>query len=258
MRIALSHYSVFHGWRAGEFPLETFARAAADWGFDAIETLDVMLPEDRGTIRWEALALPVAAISITNNPFGDESAARQKVLAGALDAAASGASHWRVYAGDANPPPTDATLRAIEHLHLILDVAPAGVRVCLENHGQCFATPDQLLPILQSFEGQLALNFDTANWLLREVSPVAAAEALQPHVGMIHAKDFRVDPAGWIPGDDGQTYVGCDLGDGSADVAACIAHLHAQTDLISVEYEGTERPEIALPRAVQFLKGLLS
>jgi sugar phosphate isomerase/epimerase len=120
----------------------------------------------------------------------------------------------------------------------------AGVQLVLENHnhGGFIQTADDVLAIFQAVGSPaLALLLDTGNYL-DGLASIRRTAGLARHV---HAKFRRVGP-------DGR--------DAFVDHAAVVTELDrvGYAGCLSIEYEGEEAPETAVPRAVAYLKHLLA
>ena len=120
----------------------------------------------------------------------------------------------------------------------------AQVRLVMENHnhGGFVQTADDVLAIFAAISSPaLALLLDTGNYL-DGFESIRRTARLARHV---HAKFRRVGP-------DGR--------DGLVDHEAVIAELRqvGYQGCLSVEYEGEEAPETAVPRAVAYMRRVLA
>jgi sugar phosphate isomerase/epimerase len=87
--------------------------------------------------------------------------------------------------------------RVLPYWTELLDYATnvGNARICLELHAQqaVFNVPT-LLRLHDELGGGVAANLDPSHLLWMGADPIAAAEALGPLVGHVHAKDARVEP----------------------------------------------------------------
>ena len=241
---------------AGRLALGDFIRICGDeLGLRAVELEDAHIgeptPARLDELRAAALRhrLEIVDVALMNN-FGVADAAKRQaeaVRTGAWITASRrlGSRFLRTFAGW---PEGDRAARWPDMLAALRGVTAAaereGVRLVLENHnhGGFVQTADDVLAIFEAVGSPaLALLLDTGNYL-DGLASIRRTASLARHV---HAKFRRVGP-------DGR--------DAGVDHAAVVAELGrvGYAGCLSVEYEGEEAPETAVPRAVAHLKDLLA
>jgi sugar phosphate isomerase/epimerase len=241
---------------AGRLTLEDFLRLCGEeLGLRAVELEDAHIgeptPARLDAVRAAATRhrLEIVNIALMNN-FGLADDARREAEVVRTEAwiAASrrlGSHFLRTFAGW---PEGEHAVRWPAMLVALRRVTAAaeraGVRLVLENHnhGGFVRTAADVLAIVKAVPSPaLALLLDTGNYL-DGLASIHRTVNLARHV---HAKFRRVGP-------DGQ--------DASVDHAAVIGELRRvhYAGCLSVEYEGEEAPETAVPRAVAHLRRLLA
>ena len=143
--------------------------------------------------------------------------------------------------------------------------AEYGVTVCIEDFGgrpEFSSRSEHCLEILAHANSSLPrLNFDNGNVLLGDERPLDALEFFKPHLIHVHIKDFQLrthDKKTSLCSISGLQYQNCKLGDGAAEVAACIRRLH------EIGYQGWLSVEISagnlawIRQEVEFVANILS
>jgi sugar phosphate isomerase/epimerase len=241
---------------AGRITLVDFIRICGEeLGLEAVELEDAHIgsptPERLAELRRAAdrHRLEIVNIALMNN-FGladlDKRRAEEARTGQWMAASRQlGARFLRTFAGW---PEGDRTARwpaMLEALRAVtLRAEREGVRLVMENHnhGGFVQTADDVLAIMDAVRSpSLALLLDTGNYL----DGLASIRRTAPLARHVHAKFRQVGP-------DGQ--------DALVDHAPVIAELRqaGYRGCLSIEYEGEEAPESAVPRAVAHLKRLLA
>lgn len=201
----------------------------------------------------------------------------QKIRFGVDEARQFGAKVVRVFAGDVHGDLTfDQARRWIVEglVEASLYAAEHDVKLALENHGSLAGRGEQVRGIItdvrERLEGlgdmgqvtsdtavaTLGANPDTGNFLLVNQPSHEAIKHVADLAYMVHFKDFAPAPPGHAgfayEALNGDKFVGTAVGEGTVDLAACIAGLKRGgfDGWLSVEYEGEEDPLTAVPRSI--------
>ncbi|MER3496398.1 MAG: hypothetical protein C4320_06165, partial [Armatimonadota bacterium] len=259
MTLGVSMWSYVHAWRAGNFGIADFIRAAQETGVESVELLDFFYrnPQDPWSDsatpaliaagRSEAHAalretgLKVAVFSVANDFAKADPAEREgelaKIAFGIAEAQEYEANIVRVFAGDVKPGVSFHEARSwiVEGLTAASRLAEgAGIRLALENHGSLAGQADQVYALIQDVRAgsgtdALGANPDTGNFLVVDADPVASVRKLAPLATMVHFKDFaRVgQEEESYRSVSGQGLAGRAVGEGDVDLAGCVAALRA-------------------------------
>jgi len=257
MYLGCSSESYSQALGAGRLSLADFVRLAGEeqLGLAAVELEDAHIgsptPERLAELRAAADRQPLEIVNIAlMNNFGVADPNRRRAeetRTGAWMAASRhlGTRYLRTFAGW---PEGDRTARWDGMLEALRHVARRaereGIQLVMENHnhGGFVQTAADVLAILDAVRSpSLALLLDTGNYV-DGMASIRRTAGLARHV---HAKFRRVGPDG---------------ADALVDHAAVIAELRkaGYRGCLSIEYEGDEAPETAVPRAVAHLKRLLA
>ncbi|HRF58659.1 MAG TPA: sugar phosphate isomerase/epimerase family protein [Fimbriimonadaceae bacterium] len=282
MRLGVSMWSYVQAYKEGRIDIPGFIREAQRIGAEGVELLDFFAPNpaaDREAAK-AALAetgLVCGVFSVGQNfarPSVEErQAALDRVKFGVDEAVALGAGTVRVFAGDVSEGITFDEARGwiIEGLAEGSRYAhDHGVRLALENHGSLAGRSDQVKGIIEDVRAAcgndaLGANPDTGNFLLVGQASHEAILDVAPYAYMVHFKDFTPAPAdheGWAYTSlSGDKFVGTAIGEGSVDLAQCVAALKAAgfDGWLNVEYEAEEDPftgvERSMATARRFVEG---
>ncbi|MBS1720240.1 MAG: sugar phosphate isomerase/epimerase [Armatimonadetes bacterium] len=281
MKLAVSMWSYFRTWRAGDFSIPDFIRTAKVAGAEGVELLDffykgigsdkpVVLTEadvaPERAAALEALAetgLPCPIFSVGQNFAKADPAAREievaKIRFGVDEALHYGAGVVRVFAGDLHGDLTFDTTRQwiIEGLTAGANYAHEhGVKLALENHGKLAGRGDQVRSIIEDVRAAcghdtLGANPDTGNFLLVNQPSHVAIEEVASLAYMVHFKDFNLGDGPFVAL-DGTVFQGAAVGEGVVELETCIRLLKESgyDGWLSVEYEGEEDPMTAVPRSL--------
>ena len=283
MKLAISMWSYFRVWREGRMDIPSFVREAKRAGAEGVELLDFFynepgaprtelfldaaLEEKRDAVHeaLEETGLPVPIFSVANNFAKPSDEARKiegdKIEFGVREAARYGARTVRVFAGDLSDGigPEEAMGWIVEGLAKASIYAhEMGVSLALENHGRLAGRSSQVLDIVERVRQSagndaLGANPDTGNFLLVDETSAQAVAAVAPIAKMAHLKDFARGEGPFVA-DSRIAYRGVALGEGEADVEACLAALRSAgfDGWTSLEYEGDEDPLQTVPRSVGY------
>lgn len=272
MKLGLSVWSYAKAWKSGAMDIPAFIREAARLGADGVELLDVFWRDrerEQDTVL-DALRdtnLPVCAYSVSNDFALPDRANQLQIVTEGVDTAVQfGAPIVRVFAGNfmGGMDTNAALVHCVEGLSDAAAYAQQhGVTLALENHGRLAGRSDQIAFLLDAVNSPaLCASPDTANFLLVHECPHDAVDVLAPRAAYAHLKDFRLvmdnDPHGAFVSIDDAKYAGVALGEGDVDLADCVQSLKAAgTEWVSVEYEGHEDPQTAVPRCMANARALL-
>lgn len=285
MKTSVSSYSFAYAIRnLGETQLSVMAKAK-EYGFDAIEFTDLTPPEGVTQedyalqLRAEAdkLGLEISGYSIGADLLvgsnGDLDAEVERVkkqvdVAALLKApvmrhdAASGkfpeGSNYRGFA--------DTLDRLAEGCRRITEYAATkGVRTAVENHGYFAQDSDRVERLVLAVGNKnFGLQVDMGNFLCADENPVLAVSRCAPYAVNAHAKDFLLksgqedQPEGFFQTRGGNYLRGTVIGHGVVPVKQCVAILKraGYDGYLTLEFEGTERLDFALPAGSRLLRKL--
>jgi len=277
MKISVSMWSLHKYWYSKEMNVMGFLEWAAATRVPSVELLNIFwqdiqteLPQ---VVRFcQDNGLTVAAYDATNNFVqGDEDrreAEIRRVLWDIEVARALGAPVVRVFSGDAHQGIAFGQAKGwiVEGLRRAAQYAERRqVRLALENHGLFAGRSEQVEEILDAVGSPaLTANIDTANFLLVDDDPLAAARRLARRTGHVHFKDFRE-----IGADDqgtaytalsGKRFKGTIAGEGQVPFGEIIRELRraGYQGALSVEFEGREEPKEGTAASFLALQKLLA
>jgi sugar phosphate isomerase/epimerase len=268
--LAVSTYSYWH-FRTEKYPIEKVIEEAAALGFDGVEILHrQMASEDPAYVNGlkkaafrHGLAIPM--LSIHQDFVTPDPAERQKDIdhtKRCIELAAQlGAGAIRLNSGRWNTiksfddlmkvkgeePPIaghteeEAFKWVSDSIHACLPAAEkAGVLLALENHWGLTTRPENLLRIYKAVNSPwLVINMDTGNFA---TDPYAGIEMLAPHASIVQAKTYY----------GGGEWYTLDLD--YARIAAILRKANFQ-GWVSLEMEGKEAPQTAVPKSFEVLSG---
>lgn len=269
VRLAVSTYSYWH-FRGERYPVEKVIEDAARLGFDGVEILHrQMTDESRPYVnRLKQLAfdngLALVMLSIHQDFVSPDAAERQKAIdhtTRCLELAARlgipairlNSGRWGTIQsfdelmkvkGDEPPLPgytlEDALGWCVSSIEACLPTAEReGVLMALENHWGLTTSVDTLLRIHRMVDSPwLGLNMDTGNY---PGDPYEGIARLAPHADIVQAKTYY----------GGGEWYTLDLDYGRI---AGILREAGYTGWVSLEMEGKEAPETAVPKSLAVLR----
>ncbi|MBS1706996.1 MAG: sugar phosphate isomerase/epimerase [Armatimonadetes bacterium] len=276
MKLGVSMWSYVHAWKAGKIDIPGFVHEAKRIGADGVELLDFFYKdrEKEPALIQKALeetGLPVATFSVAQNfakpdPL-DRKAELGKIEFGVNEAVRYGAKVVRVFAGDvaADSPINfdDARNWIVEGLAEASVYAESnGIKLALENHGKLAGRSDQVKGIIEDVRVRsgvqaLGANPDTGNFLLVGQPSHEAIRDVAKYANMVHFKDFTPAPEGFdgfaYGALDGSKFIGTAIGEGSVNLAECVAALKSAgfEGWLNVEYEAEEDPFTGVTRSIE-------
>jgi L-ribulose-5-phosphate 3-epimerase len=268
-RIAVSTYSYWH-FRTERYPIEKVIENAARLGFDGVEVLHRQMAEESPAylnklknLAWQhGLSLPM--LSIHQDFVHPDAAERNKNIAHTercIDLAAQmgipavrlNSGRWKTIKSfddlmkvKGNEPPLpgysleDAFRWCVESIRACLPRAEkAGVVLALENHWGLTTDIDMLLRIWREVSSPwLGINADTGNF---PGDPYEGIAKLAPHASIVQAKTYY----------GGGEWYTLDL---DYRRIAGILKKAGFRGWISLEMEGKESPETAVPKSLAVLR----
>jgi len=268
-RIATSTYSYWH-FKTEKYPIERVIENAAKLGFDGVEILHRQMAEESTAYcnRLKQLAfkhgLALPMLSIHQDFVHPDIAERRKHIAHTekcIDIAAQlgipairlNSGRWKTIKSfddlmkvKGNEPPLpghtneDAFKWVVESIRACIPHAEkAGVAMALENHWGLTTDIDLLLRIFREVNSPwLVINADTGNF---PGDPYEGIAKLAPHAAIVQAKTYY-GGGEWYTLNLDYKRIAKILRDGG---------FHGW---VSLEMEGKESPEIAVPKSLQVLR----
>ncbi len=280
MKTAISSYSFQHAIHRGEETQHSIIAKAKAMGLDAIEFIDLCPPEGISeedyavSLRDEAAKenIAIAAYTVGADLLRDDLDAEVERLCRKVDVAVLlGAKLLRHDATFQNPPEGwDAVLpRLAEGCRRVTEYAARrGVKTMVENHGLFCQDSVRVESLCRTVDHEnFGLLVDTGNFLCVDEAPEEAVARCAPYAFHVHIKDFIRKTAeegcpsdGWIVTRGGNFLRGTVAGHGIVPIARCIAALKAAgyDGIVSLEFEGWEHLDEALPHGVAFLKKVIA
>ncbi len=269
IRLAVSTYSYWH-FRTERYPIERVIENAARLGFDGVEILHRQMAEESpaymNKLKRQAfsLGLDLVMLSIHQNFVSPKAEERKKNVdhtKRCIDLASQmgipairlNSGRWNTIRSfdelmkvKGNEPPLagftndDAFQWCIESIQECLPHAErAGVVLALENHWGLTTKPEGVLRIHKAVGSPwLGVNMDTGNY---DGDPYPQIEMLAPVATIVQAKTYY----------GGGEWYTLDL---DYPRIAGILRRHGFRGYVSLEMEGKENPETAVPKSLEVLR----
>ncbi|MDZ4802542.1 MAG: sugar phosphate isomerase/epimerase family protein [Bryobacteraceae bacterium] len=269
LRLAVSTYSYWH-FKTEKYPIEQVMVNAAKLGFDGVEILHRQMsgesPAYLNKLKQQAfkLGLSLPMLSIHQDFVSPEQSVRQENIEHTercIDIAAQlgipairlNSGRWKTIKSfddlmkvKGNEPPLegysadDAFNWCVDSIRACLPrAAKAGVTLCLENHWGLTTSIETLLKIWRAVDSPwLGINADTGNF---PGDPYEGIGKLAPHATIVQAKTYY----------GGGEWYTLDL---DYKKIAGILRAAGYRGWISLEMEGKESPETAVPKSYSVLK----
>jgi sugar phosphate isomerase/epimerase len=256
MKISCCGYSFRQYLKDGGMSLEDFLDKAVEMGIDGVELTAYYFPTTEtdylSKLKREVFlrGLDISGTAVGNNFCQADPQRRREQIEMVkrwVDISYHlGAPCMRVFAGGVPEGHTeeeafgwvvDALRECVEY------TAPKGVILALENHGGITSTADQVLKIYNAVSSEwLGINLDTGNF---RADPYNEIAKVAPYAVTTHAKTDIYNPQ------TGKRE--------KADFARIsdILREAGYRGYISIEYEEAEDPMTAVPRFVEYLKGVI-
>lgn len=274
MQVGVSMWSYVGHYQAGKMDVLGFLDAAGKLGADGVELLFCFWKDKadelpKAKAKAAELGIKIASYAISNDQTSEDPAERKRQVEGIKEgvdtAVALGTDRVRVFSGHSKTVAFETGLQwIVEGLAEGAKYAEEkGVVLCLENHGVLAGTGEQVKTILDRVGSPaLKANPDTGNFLLVNENPVDAIRIVAPLAGNVHFKDFRAakpeETDHVYEGLNGARVVGTAIGEGDVDLPAVVKLLAdaGYDGFLTVEYEGVEDPDTAMPRSVAYARGV--
>lgn len=269
LRLAVSTYSYWH-FKTEKYPIEQVMENAAKLGFDGVEILHRQMsgesPAYLNKLKQQAfkLGLALPMLSIHQDFVSPDQAVRQQNIEHTercIDIAAQlgipairlNSGRWKTVKsfddlmkvkGDEPPlegfTANDAFNWCVDSIRACLPrAAKAGVTLCLENHWGLTTSIETLLKIWRAVDSPwLGINADTGNF---PGDPYEGIGKLAPHATIVQAKTYY----------GGGEWYTLDL---DYKKIAGILRSAGYRGWISLEMEGKESPDTAVPKSFSVLK----
>lgn len=268
-RIAVSTYSFWH-FRTDKTPIETCIDKAAEMGFDGVEILEVQMADDGNgylqQLKRRAFSLSLDLCGFSTHQsfvFPDAERRRQNIelTSRSIERAYRlGIPTMRINTGRwgtskdfdelmknrgieprlAGFSDDDAFGWIIGSIEKLLPKAEeCGVVLGLENHWGLGRTPEGVLRIVNAIDSPwLRVTLDTGNFL---EDPYDKLEQLAPYAALLQAKTYF----------GGGEWYTLDL---DYQRIAAIMRRHNYRGYVSLEFEGKEDPDVAVPKSLALLR----
>jgi sugar phosphate isomerase/epimerase len=269
IRLAVSTYSFWH-FRGPRYPCEKVIDAAARMGFDGVEILHRQMDEETPAYcnRLKRAAfdrgLPLMLLSIHQDFVSPDAAERAKQVEHTrkcieiaarlgIPAIRLNSGRWKTIKsfddlmkvkGDEPPlagyKEDDAIAWVVESIRACLAKAgQEGVTLCLENHWGLTTKPENVLKIQKAVASTwLGVNADTGNYA---GDPYAGLAVLAPHATIVQAKTYYGGGEWYTLELDYKRMAG-------------ILRQAGFRGWVSLEMEGKEDPETAVPKSLKVLR----
>lgn len=272
MQVGVSMWSYVGHYQAGKMDVLSFLDTAKGLGVDGVELLFCFWRDKESELpkavrKAEDLGIKIASYAIGNDLTSDDPEKRREqvesIKEGVDTAVTLGTDRVRVFAGHSKTVDFETGLQwIVEGLSEGAKYAgEKGVVLCLENHGVLAGKGEQVKTILERVGSPaLKANPDTGNFLLVNENPVDAVRVVAPMTGNVHFKDFRAakpeETDHVYEGLNGARVVGTAIGEGDVDLPAVVKLLAdaGYDGFLTIEYEGVEDPETAMPRSVEYAR----
>lgn len=269
IRLAVSTYSYWH-FRGPKYPIEKVIEHAAELGFDGVEILHRQMASEEQSYmnRLKKLAfqygLDLVMLSIHQDFVDPDPARRKKDVEHTIHclrlahqmgipSIRLNTGRWGTIrsfdelmkAGGVEPPlegytDEDAFRWVVESIEECLPEAEKlGVMMLLENHWGLSTKPDMLLRIYKEVNSPwFGINMDTGNWV---GDPYSQMEVVAPYATLVQAKTYF----------GGGEWYTLDL---DYERIARILKNAGFTGYVSLEMEGKEDPQTAVPKSLKLLR----
>lgn len=274
MKVGVSMWSYVSHYQENKMDVLAFLDTAKSLGAEGVELLDFFWKDKESELpkvkdKLAAMNMPVSAYAIGNDLTDTDPAKRaeqvQAIKDGVDMAVTLGSDRVRVFSGHHDEVGFEKALGwIIEGLKEGAEYAAGkGVVLCLENHGTLAGKGEQVKKILDEVNSPgLKANPDTGNFMTVNQNPVDALKIVAPVTGSVHFKDFRwakpEEKEHVYEGLEGTRVIGTAIGEGDVNLPEVVKILReaGYKGYLTIEYEGVEDPETAMPRSVEYTRKL--
>lgn len=268
MKVGCSTYSYHRTFDAGKIDAEGFLEKMSHFKVDGVELLDLHMTANRENLRKLkrlALKLGIEVAAVTINPSMEVKSIspleREKVAEPAnkirkwIDVASlMGAPVLRVDA-IRTPKETSEEEALKKNIDCLRECIPyaveKGIAMGVENHGGVVSTADNILKIVKGVGSDwYGVVLDFGNFGLEEKA-YEEMEKAAPYTIFCHAKTYEFG-LGWQGLNSFWEEKRIDY-----RRVMDILRRHGYNGYLSLEYEGSEAEEVAVPKGIEFLRGLV-
>ncbi len=257
---------------------------AKEYGFDAIEFTDLIVPEGKTELEFanelcaeaKRVGIEISGYSIGANLLRDsdeeldkeiERICRKADVAKALGAPLMRHditfSHPKGYMGFTNLIPS-----FVKAIRVITDYAEKiGIRTCTENHGFFSQDSERVVALVNAAErDNFGLQVDMGNFLCVDEDPASAVSRCAPYAFNAHVKDFIFKPGtedlpgeGFIHTRAGNYIRGTIAGHGAVPIRQCVKALKraGYDGYLTLEFEGLEDCEYSIKAGLKYINSLI-
>ncbi len=283
MKTAVSVWSFQKLISKGELTHLSCLAKAKEYGFDAVEYIDLYVPEGKTEaeyakeIRAEAdrLSMEISTYSLScdllNGCGGNLEQELERLYRKIDIAEILGA---KIVRHDITPHPPKGYVgyvnllpRFVEASRALSDYAEKkGIRTCTENHGNFSQDSDRVVSLINATEREnFGIQIDLGNFLCAGEDPAWAVSRTATYAFNVHLKDFLrksgeiEQPEGFFMSRAGDYLRGTIAGHGVVPIRQCINALKraGYDGYLTVEYEGFEDIDFAMKASIKFVKTLL-
>ncbi len=257
---------------------------AKEYGFDAIEFTDLLVPEGKTELEFaeelkaeaKRVGIEISGYSIgadlLNGCGGELDKEIQRICRKVDVTEALGAPLLRHDITFASPKGYQGYVnllpRFVEAVRAITDYAEKkGIRTCTENHGFFSQDSERVVALVNAAErDNFGLQVDMGNFLCVDEDPATAVGRCAPYAFNAHVKDFIFKPGTEeIPGDGfihtraGNYIRGTIAGHGIVPIRQCVKALKrvGYDGYLTLEFEGMEEVEFAIKAGLKFINSLI-
>ena len=284
MKSSVSSYSFQKLIKAGIHTQFSTIALAKEYGFDAIEFTNLVVPEGKTELEFaaelkaeaERVGIAISGYSVRANLLdgsnGDLDVEIEQLCRKVDVAKAMGAPLMRHditfskptgYNGYSNLIP-----RFVKAIREVTDYAEKlGIRTCTENHGLFSQDSERMVALVNATErDNFGLQVDIGNFLCVDEDPTIAVSRCAPYAFNVHIKDFIFKSGKEdAPGEDfiitraGNYIRGTIAGHGIVPIRQCVlAFKQAGYDgYLTLEFEGLEDCEYSVKAGLKYIESLL-
>lgn len=281
MKTSVSSYSFAYWLDQGVETQFSLIEKVKAYGFEAIEFTDLMPPDGVSEaayaemLREEAarVGLAISGYSVGADLMCEDVEAELERLRQKVDVAVLlGTKQMRHDATFRTPP---APLGFDNVVGMLADrcraiteyAAGKGIFTMVENHGFFCQDSDRMEKLVNAVaHPNFGLQVDVGNFLCVDENPATAVGRIAPYAHNAHVKDFLVcsgesgaPGGGFIHTRGGQYIRGTVIGHGAVPIKTCVGALKrvGYDGYLTLEFEGPERLDYAIPEALAYLKTLI-
>ncbi len=283
MKSAVSAWSFQRLISKGEHTHFSIIEKAKEYGFDAIEFIDLYVPEGKTELEFakeikaeaDRVGIEISCYAVVadllNGCEGDLDKEIERLCRKVDVAEALGAPLMR---HDITPHPpkgylgyTNLLPRFVEAARKVTEYAEAkGIRTCTENHGWFSQDSDRVVSLINATEREnFGILVDIGNFICAGEDFAVAVGRCATYAFNVHIKDFLVksgnedQPEGFNMNRVGDYIRGTVLGHGVVPIKKCVNALKrvGYDGYLTLEFEGYEDCEFGIKAGLNYIKTLL-